>query len=131
MADADEQAGREPGETAARDTAPTRSMRRRIEGGRVFVWEDDDGAAGQRHRGEPAGVRRLPDRAGLHPARAAGPRLRQRRPSHAVSKLLRDSGERACLFTDQANPTSNKIYEAIGYRRVVDMANLPRRVTAP
>ena len=24
----------------------------------------------------------------------------------------------------QANPTSNKIYEAIGYRRVVDMANL-------
>ncbi len=33
-------------------------------------------------------------------------------------------GERACLFTDQANPTSNKIYEAIGYRRVVDMANL-------
>ena len=41
-----------------------------------------------------------------------------------VSRLLRDSGERACLFTDQANPTSNKIYEAIGYRRVVDMANL-------
>jgi predicted GNAT family acetyltransferase len=41
-----------------------------------------------------------------------------------VSKLLLASGERACLFTDQANPTSNKIYEAIGYSRVVDMANL-------
>ena len=41
-----------------------------------------------------------------------------------VSQLLLDTGERACLFTDQANPTSNKIYKAIGYRRVVDMANL-------
>jgi predicted GNAT family acetyltransferase len=43
---------------------------------------------------------------------------------YAVSALLRQSGERPCLFTDQANPTSNKIYEAIGYRRLVDMANL-------
>jgi predicted GNAT family acetyltransferase len=41
-----------------------------------------------------------------------------------VSKLLRDSGERACLFTDQANPTSNKIYEEIGYEPLVDMANM-------
>jgi GNAT superfamily N-acetyltransferase len=40
-----------------------------------------------------------------------------------VSHLLRDQGVRVCLFTDQANPTSNKIYEAIGYRPVVDMAN--------
>jgi predicted GNAT family acetyltransferase len=41
-----------------------------------------------------------------------------------VSRLLRDSGERACLFTDQANPTSNRIYAALGFRPVVDMANL-------
>ena len=41
-----------------------------------------------------------------------------------VSRLLRDSGTRVCLFTDQANPTSNKIYAAIGYEPVVDMANL-------
>jgi GNAT superfamily N-acetyltransferase len=41
-----------------------------------------------------------------------------------VSRLLRDSGSRVCLFTDQANPTSNKIYAAIGYVPVVDMANL-------
>jgi predicted GNAT family acetyltransferase len=38
--------------------------------------------------------------------------------------MLRDQGARVCLFTDQANPTSNKIYEALGFRRVVDMANL-------
>ena len=41
-----------------------------------------------------------------------------------MSRLLRDSGTRVCLFTDQANPTSNKIYAAIGYEPVVDMANL-------
>ena len=41
-----------------------------------------------------------------------------------VSGRLREAGSRVCLFTDQANPTSNRIYEAIGYRRVVDMANL-------
>ena len=50
-----------------------------------------------------------------------------------VSRLLRDSGHRVCLFTDQANPTSNKIYAAIGYEPVVDMANLviSRVITTP
>jgi hypothetical protein len=28
------------------------------------------------------------------------------------------------LFTDQANPTSNKIYTALGHQPVADMANL-------
>ena len=46
-----------------------------------------------------------------------------------VSRLLLDQGARVCLFTDQANPTSNKIYAAIGYTPVVDMANLV--VTTP
>jgi hypothetical protein len=35
------------------------------------------------------------------------------------SSWLLQSGHRACfLFTDLANPTSNAIYERIGYRRV-------------
>ena len=34
---------------------------------------------------------------------------------------------RCCLFTDQANPISNHIYEALGYRPVVDMVNLTIR----
>ena len=42
----------------------------------------------------------------------------------AVSRRLREGGAEVCLFTDQANPTSNKIYAAIGYEPVVDMANL-------
>lgn len=40
-----------------------------------------------------------------------------------VSRLILDSGTRPCLFTDQANPTSNRIYQAIGYQPLVDMAN--------
>ena len=122
MADADEQAGREPGETAHETPSPT-DMRRRIEGGRVFVWEDESGqpvhvtAASRPSYGVsrigPVYTPREHRGRGIASAAVA-----------AVSKLLRDSGERACLFTDQANPTSNKIYEAIGYRRVVDMANL-------
>ena len=40
-----------------------------------------------------------------------------------VSQHYVDHGVRCCLFTDQANPTSNKIYEAIGYRPVTDMVS--------
>jgi predicted GNAT family acetyltransferase len=47
--------------------------------------------------------------------------------SHAdrssISRVLAGRA-RACLYTDQANPTSNKIYAALGYRPVVDMVNL-------
>ena len=39
----------------------------------------------------------------------------------ALSSRLLASGRRFCfLYTDLANPTSNKIYVAIGYRRVCD-----------
>ncbi len=41
-----------------------------------------------------------------------------------VSQALLDEGARVCLFTDQANPTSNHIYTELGFRPVVDLANL-------
>ena len=41
-----------------------------------------------------------------------------------ISRRIQAEGTRACLFTDQANPTSNKIYGALGYQPVADMANL-------
>jgi predicted GNAT family acetyltransferase len=41
-----------------------------------------------------------------------------------VSRRLRDAGHRVTLFTDQANPTSNKIYLDLGYEAVEDQANL-------
>ena len=40
----------------------------------------------------------------------------------AVSQLMLDEGRRFCfLFTDLANPTSNHIYQQIGYRPVTDV----------
>jgi uncharacterized protein len=40
----------------------------------------------------------------------------------AVSQAQLDAGRRFCfLFTDLANPTSNKIYQAIGYEPVLDV----------
>ena len=40
----------------------------------------------------------------------------------ALSQVLLDGGRRYCfLFTDLANPTSNAIYQAIGYRPVVEV----------
>lgn len=41
-----------------------------------------------------------------------------------VSRIVLAQGARACLFTDQANPTSHTIYAALGYRPVVDMVNV-------
>jgi predicted GNAT family acetyltransferase len=39
-----------------------------------------------------------------------------------LSRLLLQGGRRFCfLFTDLANPTSNSIYQRIGYRPVADV----------
>lgn len=52
-----------------------------------------------------------------------------------LSQLLLDQGYAFCtLYTDLANPTSNKIYRAIGYRPIGEAAVyrfFPRRAAAP
>jgi predicted GNAT family acetyltransferase len=40
----------------------------------------------------------------------------------AASREIVDLGATPVLFTDLANPTSNRIYQALGYRRVEDRA---------
>jgi len=122
MADADQQAGRQPG-TSAHEVPAEDEMRRRIAAGRMFVWVDDDERPVHLTAASmPAfGVSRIGP---VYTPPADRGRGYASRAVHEVSQLLRDSGERPCLFTDQANPTSNKIYEAIGYRRLVDMANM-------
>jgi predicted GNAT family acetyltransferase len=42
----------------------------------------------------------------------------------ALSTERQEAGERCILFTDLANPTSNAIYEAIGYRRIGDSVHI-------
>jgi GNAT superfamily N-acetyltransferase len=122
MADADEQAGREPG-SSAHESPSEGELARRIASGRVFVWADEnDVPVNVTAATSPAyGVSRIGPVFTPKEQRGRG---YASRAVYEVSRLLRESGERPCLFTDQANPTSNKIYEAIGYRPLVDMANL-------
>jgi GNAT superfamily N-acetyltransferase len=42
----------------------------------------------------------------------------------AASRDILEAGDIACLYTDLANPTSNKIYQQLGYRRVLDRSSL-------
>lgn len=121
MGDADEQAGRPrgPRNHVAEDLT---TIRRRIDQGRVWFWENEAGErAHLTQASAPAyGASRIgpvytaPDHRGHGYATAT---------VSAVSRHVVDSGVRVCLFTDQANPTSNKIYEAIGFRPLVDLAN--------
>ena len=118
--DAAEQAGHPETHTNAEEFTLD-DMVRRIEGGRVSLWLVDDVPVHLTGFSPPSfGVSRVgpvftpKEHRGRGYASAA---------VAEVSRLILESGARACLFTDQANPTSNRIYEALGYRPVVDMAN--------
>jgi GNAT superfamily N-acetyltransferase len=122
MADADEQGGRPRGSSA--HEAPTADMiRRSMDEGRILIWEDGSGRpVSVVGASQPAyGVSRLgpvytpPAHRGHGYASAA---------VAEVSRAILAAGARPCLFTDQANPTSNKIYQQLGYRAVVDMAQM-------
>jgi predicted GNAT family acetyltransferase len=98
-------------------------MLRRIETGSVWFWVDEAGQKVHLTAANPPsfGVARVgpvytpPERRGQGWASSA---------VAEVSRRLLAEGARVCLFTDQANPTSNRIYTALGYRPVVDMVNL-------
>ena len=67
----------------------------------------------------PNGIRIGP----VYTARAAWSRLRERFDGRESEQL--DGGRRFCfLFTDLSNPTSNHIYQAIGYEPVADVAHI-------
>ncbi|WP_227464378.1 GNAT family N-acetyltransferase [Nocardioides lijunqiniae] len=124
---ADEQAGRQGAPTMVERIEPADALRR-IEEGLVWLWEDEAGRVVHltAHNPPAFGVARVGPVYTPRDARGHG---YASATVAAVSQRLLDEGARSCLFTDQANPTSNKIYEALGYRPVVDMANY--RVTTP
>ena len=116
-----EQAGRI--EPHAMEEFPMEELLARIDDGIVWLWEDEAGEVVHLTGANlPAnGVTRI--------GPVYTPRDRRGRgyASRAVAEISRqyvEQGVRCCLFTDQANPVSNHIYEAIGYRPVVDMVNL-------
>lgn len=121
-ADAAEQAGR-AGDAREMGALGAEEMCQRIVEGRVWFWEDQAGEPVHLTGVNPPsfGVSRVgpvytpkPHRGhGFASAAVAG-----------VSRRLLAEGVRVCLFTDQANPTSNRIYRALGFGPVVDMVNL-------
>jgi hypothetical protein len=128
--DAAAQAGRL--EPHAEEQFEDTEIHTRIDEGRIWIWEDGLGRPVSLvgFNAPTLGVSRVGPVYTPGPDRGRG--YASVLTAH-VSRLLRDSGARVCLFTDQANPTSNKIYAAIGYVPVIDMANLviSRAITRP
>ena len=127
--EADEQAGRTPDpESGEHNTLD--SVLGRIRDGVEWVWERPDGEVVHlTGAGLPAfGVSRIGPV--FTPKQHRGSGI----ASHVVGELTRrglEAGQRMCLFTDQANPTSNKIYASLGYRPVLDMAEHLVTVSGP
>lgn len=130
MADADEQAGRPRG-ASPHQVPPADELARRVAAGGYWFWVDGGRPVNLTVGSPPSfGVSSVgpvytPDGCrGRGYASAA---------VAAVSQRLRDDGARVCLFTDQANPTSNRIYQRLGYRPVADTASMVIRPpsTAP
>lgn len=121
--DADAQAGRAPDSHPGESAEDEASMLRRIEQGRIWFWVDQAGERVHLTGANPPsfGVARI------GPVYTPAQHRRHGYASAtvaAVSQALLDEGSRVCLFTDQANPTSNHVYTELGYRPVVDLANL-------
>lgn len=99
---------------------PGASAGEQIGDGRLYVWED----------GQPVSMAAWAGRTGETVrinAVYTPPALRGRGYASAcvaslTQRLLDEGLASCCLYTDLANPTSNKIYQAIGYRPVCDAA---------
>jgi hypothetical protein len=120
-AEADEQAGRDPGESVTQMSAEDVAVR--IESGRVLLFEDRAGRVVHltAYNDVSYGTARI------------GPVLTPRSDRGrgyagwtvaVVSQRILDSGAVPCLYTDQANPVSNLVYQRIGYTPVVDTVAL-------
>jgi ribosomal protein S18 acetylase RimI-like enzyme len=93
-------------------------VERQIRSGLLWLWEvDGEPVTMVGHQATVAGTSRV------GPVYTP-PELRKRGYGSAltayVSRLLLSRGPEVCLFTDLSNPTSNKIYAAIGYEPVAD-----------
>ncbi len=102
--------------------AEVADIRERLAGGRIGLWEID---------GEPVSLAgwTVPVSGVVRVAPVYTPRQHQRRgygtaATAAATAGILATGAEACLFTDLSNPTSNSIYQKIGYRPVADFAEL-------
>ena len=121
LADADAMGGRT---TPSEPVGHVRSaVAARIDSGCLWLWVDEHGQRVHLTAANPPayGVSRVGPV--YTPAEQRGKGYAAAAVAEVTAAILR-AGDIPCLFTDQANPVSNKIYERIGYRAVTDMANL-------
>ncbi|MEU6584240.1 GNAT family N-acetyltransferase [Nocardia sp. NPDC046763] len=98
-----------------------KGIRARIEAGRLWLWEDDGQPVSLTAHQVPVGgwVRIGP----VFTPRAARGHGYASALVAEVSRRLRETGAEVCLYADIDNPTSNKIYRAIGFEAVIDEAH--------
>ena len=109
-------------ETIEGRAARATSLGRHIADGRVGLWEDDGRPVSMAYASPASGgVTRI---SGVW----TPPALRGHGYASGVVAALsitrQDAGEACMLYTDLANPTSNAIYQAMGYRRVGDSISI-------
>ena len=93
-------------------------VRVRIALDRIWVWEDDGRIVSLvGHQNAVFGATRVGPV--YTPPADRGHGYASALTAHVTQQILA-SGSEACLYTDLANPTSNKIYAAIGYRPLAD-----------
>ncbi len=118
--DADEQAGRT--EAAYDETLTPDDVAARLGTGRFCLWEVDGTSVHLTVASPPAyGVARIGPVFTPYEHRGrgyAGWTVAE------LSRQLRATGTEPCLFTDQANPVSNRLYESLGYVPVTDTVQL-------
>jgi GNAT superfamily N-acetyltransferase len=95
-----------------------RWARDRIRLARLWVWEHDGRVVSMAaHNGDVFGASRIGSV--YTPPEERGNGYAGALTAHVTRQII-DEDNQACLFTDLANPTSNKLYARIGYRKVVD-----------
>ncbi|WP_414584277.1 GNAT family N-acetyltransferase [Scytonema sp. PCC 10023] len=98
-----------------------RTVERHLQRGSAYIWEDQTPVSMACHVGV------TPNGAGVSLVYTPPEHRRKGYASAcmaALSQTLLDQGHRYCfLFTDLANPTSNHIYQAIGYKPVGDLSD--------
>lgn len=99
------------------------SVRRRLARGRLLFWETEDGPVSMAGTSRPiAGVTRIGGVYTPKPLRGNG--FGSAATIAATRQGFADGAERCILYADLANPTSNRIYQAIGYRALGDSAKI-------
>jgi GNAT superfamily N-acetyltransferase len=101
---------------------PARAVDRRLANGELLFWEIDDVPVSLAGSTAPiAGVTRV---APVYTPAALRGRGYAGAVTTAISRRGLDAGHEVVLYTDMANPTSNALYQRLGYRPIGEWATL-------